>query len=257
MDNFAVVSDIHSNIAAFKAVLEDIKKYNPCDVVCLGDIVGYGPDPKKAVSMVRRNCSIVVKGNHDQAAIEYPQGFNQQAHDAIVWTKKSLKSLRLFSSEVRMNWNFLRRLPDSYSRDGMLFVHGSPRDPISEYIDEDDTFCLGYGGREKLEDIFSLIEQICFCGHTHIPGIITDELEFFTPEDFNNEFAIKSGRKLIVNVGSVGQPRDSLVESSYVLVKDNKILYKRVKYDVDATTEKIISNPSLSNSLANRLYRGL
>ncbi len=256
MNNFAVISDVHANVAALTAVLEDIKLMSPGRIICLGDIVGYGPEPKKALSLVRRNCDIVVKGNHDQAAIEYPEGFNKIAHEAIVWTKKSLKSLRLFSSEVRLNWRFLSQLPELYSEDGMLFLHGSPRNPICEYIDEDDTFDIYPSGREKLDDIFCMIDHLCFCGHTHIPGIFTEDYQFIHPEELESDFIVAPDKKFIINVGSVGQPRDAFCEASYVLYRDGRITYRRVEYDVSDTYNKIISNPSLSNFLADRLNRG-
>ena len=256
MNNFAVISDIHANVAAFEAVLEDIKSMSPESIICLGDIVGYGPEPKKTLSLVRKNCNIVIKGNHDQAAIEYPEGFNKIAHEAIVWTKRSLKSLRLFSSEVRMNWRFLQSLPEQYREDDMLFVHGSPRDPVSEYIDEDDTFEIYPSGREKLKDIFTYFDHICFCGHTHIPGIFTEDFEFIHPEVLCDGYTLDKKQKYIINVGSVGQPRDTFCEASYVLYRDNKVIYRRVEYDVSDTYNKIISNPCLSNFLADRLHRG-
>ena len=256
MNNFAVISDIHANVAAFKAVLDDINLMSPERIICLGDIVGYGPEPKKTLSMVRANCDIVIKGNHDQAAIEYPEGFNKIAHEAIVWTKRSLKSLRLFSSEVRMNWRFLQSLPELYKEDNMLFVHGSPREPVTEYIDEDDTFEIYPSGREKLKNIFTYINHICFCGHTHIPGIFTEDFEFIHPEVLNDGYTLDKKRKYIINVGSVGQPRDAFCEASYVLYRDGKINYRRVEYDVSDTYNKIISNPCLSNFLADRLHRG-
>lgn len=256
MDNFAVISDIHANVAALEAVLEDIKTMSPERIICLGDIVGYGPEPKKALSLIRKNCNIVLRGNHDQAAIEYPEGFNKIAHEAIVWTKRSLKSLRLFSSEVRMNWNFLRRLPKFYTEDDMIFVHGSPRDPLSEYIDEEDTFDFYPAGRRKLDDIFKDIQHICFCGHTHIPGVISSDYEFVHPEDLSGSYKIEEDKKYIINVGSVGQPRDLYCEASYVLFRDNAVTYRRVEYDVTDTYNKIIQNPCLSNFLADRLQRG-
>ena len=256
MNNFAVISDVHSNVAALEAVLDDISRKSPEQIICLGDIVGYGPEPKKAVSIVRRRCNIAVRGNHDQAAIEYPEGFNKTAHDAIIWTKRSLKSLRLFSSEVRTNWNYLRHLPRLHAEDGMLFVHGSPRNPICEYIDEEDTFSKYPAGRDKLDSIFKMIDHICFCGHTHIPGIMTEDYDFIHPGFLHEDYTVDPNKKYIINVGSVGQPRDNMCEASYVLFRNNKISYHRVEYDVDDTYKKIVLNPSLSNSLADRLHRG-
>ncbi len=256
MGCFAVISDIHANLAALEAVLADIESVGAERIICLGDIVGYGPEPKQTLSLVRRRCNIVVKGNHDQAAIEYPEGFNKVAHDAILWTKKSLKSLRLFSSEVRTNWNFLRHLPSYYSEDGMLFVHGSPRNPINEYVDEQDTYEVYKAGRRKLDDIFKQMEHICFCGHTHIPGIITEDYDFITPQEILGGFELIKGKKYLINVGSVGQPRDLYCEASYLICRDKRIEYRRVAYDVDDTYKKILSNPSLSNFLADRLHRG-
>ena len=132
----------------------------------------------------------------------------------------------------------------------MLFVHGSARNPLNEYVFPDDIY-----NQVKMEKIFALIDQYCFQGHTHIPGVFTESLEFFSPEELDFQYQLGS-QKLMVNVGSVGQPRNNDPRSSYVTIENGWIKFHRVAYDFETTIEKIYDTPDLDNFLGDRLREG-
>src|SRR5262245_13542615 len=135
----AILSDIHSNLEALQAVLDDIDRHGISEIYCLGDVVGYGPDPRACLDRVM-DCRLVLLGNHDQAAMFDPDGFCGPASRAIFWTRDVLESSRE-SREVRQRrWDFLAERPRSHCQDGMLFVHGSPRNPLNEYVFPEDVY---------------------------------------------------------------------------------------------------------------------
>ena len=255
MNDFAVISDIHANLAALVAVLADIRRQRVERIICLGDIVGYGPDPRECLTLVRRNCHVCLKGNHDLAVLMEPFGFNPRAHEAVLWTRKRIRERWFSSSEVRRNWGLLKRSPEKYRFNDMLFVHGSPRDPINEYVDEYDTDDLGFGPGSKIVEIMDSFGRVCFAGHTHQPGIITGDYRYVYPEEVDFHWEVAGG-KSFVNVGSVGQPRDGDPRAKYVIHRDDTIFFRLVEYDIKETAEKIREIPELHNSLAERLFKG-
>ena len=129
-------------------------------------------------------------------------------------------------------------------------MHGSPRNPLNEYVFPEDTY-----NRRKMEKIFALIKRCSFQGHTHVPGVFTEDFRFFSPEEIDNQYTI-GDEKLMINVGSVGQPRDGEPRSCYVILDDEVINYRRVEYDIDETVERIYALPELDNFLADRLRDG-
>jgi predicted phosphodiesterase len=173
----AIISDIHSNLEALQAVLADIKSQGISEVYCLGDVVGYGPNPRECIDLVMES-KLVLLGNHDQGAMFDPDGFNQSAEKAIFWTRQQLES----SSEPRQlrekRWEFLAERPRSHRENGYLFVHGSARNPLNEYVFPEDVY-----NQRKMERIFALVDKYCFQGHTHVPGIFTENMQFLSPED--------------------------------------------------------------------------
>jgi diadenosine tetraphosphatase ApaH/serine/threonine PP2A family protein phosphatase len=250
----AIISDIHSNYEAFVAVLEDIDKQNITEIYCLGDVVGYGPNPRECVDLVRK-CRIVLLGNHDQGAMFDPEGFNPPAERAIFWTRAQLET----SSEARTvreeRWEFLAERPRTFRENGMLFVHGSARNPLNEYVFPEDIY-----NHRKMERIFALVERYCFQGHTHVPGIFIEQLpddvyQFHSPEEIESVHPLDN-RKTLCNVGSVGQPRDGDWRACYILLDGETIRYRRVEYDVATTIQKIYAIPELENFLGDRLREG-
>lgn len=244
----AIISDIHGNLEALEAVLEDIQSQGIDKICCLGDIIGYGPNPGECIDHVMNRAAFTILGNHDQAALFDPEGFNSGAERAIFWTRKQLELGDRAANERR--WEFLGELP-RLRRDGKyLFVHGSARNPLNEYVFPEDIY-----NQRKMERIFSLVEQYCFQGHTHIPGIFTEDLNFLAPEELDFRYELGEG-KALVNVGSVGQPRNGDSRGSYVVLDGSVVEFKRVAYDLEKTAEKIYAIPELDNFLGDRLREG-
>ena len=163
MDKRAIISDIHGNLEALTAVLEDIRQQQVNRLYCLGDIVGYGPNPRQCIDLVMQ-MEVCVLGNHDQAALFDPEGFSSGAERAIFWTRRELEA----EGETPQNvarWQFLCELPRQHHENGLSFVHGSARNPLMEYVFPEDVHNPG-----KLQRIFGVMRQYCFQGHTHVPG---------------------------------------------------------------------------------------
>lgn len=245
----AIISDIHSNLEAAQAVLKDIEKHNVKEIYCLGDVVGYGPNPRECVDLVMK-CKVVLLGNHDQGAMFDPEGFNPPAERAIFWTRSQLESPGETRAVKERRWEFLAERPRSYKENGFLYVHGSARNPLNEYVFPEDIY-----NQRKMERIFALVERYCFQGHTHVPGIFTESLQFHSPEEIESTYRL-DGRKTLCNVGSVGQPRDGDWRACYILLDDETITFRRVEYDIDTTIKKIYAIPDLENFLGDRLRDG-
>lgn len=252
---YAIISDIHSNLSALNSVLADIKDKGIHRIVCLGDIVGYGPDPAECLRTIRKSCAWSVKGNHDLAVVLEPFGFGKNARDAAIWTKHQLEPTLLSTPFARRDWSWLQNLPDRMQKDGALYVHGSPRDPVMEYILPNDVGDETIGPTDKLTAIFDQLDGLCFVGHTHSPGVFTPDYSFYPPSDLGMEWVHKAGA-CIVNVGSVGQPRDNDPRSCYVTVDGSVIRFHRVAYDIDATVNRIHANAALADALGDRLRDG-
>jgi predicted phosphodiesterase len=245
----ALISDIHSNLEALEAVLTDIQSQGADDVYCLGDLVGYGPNPRECIDLVMR-CKLCLLGNHDQGALFDPEGFNSGAERAIFWTRLQLENGNGNASSKARRWDFLGELPRTHQENKILFVHGSARNPLNEYVFPEDIY-----NRRKLEKIFSLIQQYAFQGHTHVPGVFTEGCQFFSPEELDYQYALGE-EKVMVNVGSVGQPRDGNPNACYVLLDDGVVRFRRVEYPLENTIAKIYDVPELDNFLGDRLRDG-
>jgi predicted phosphodiesterase len=248
----ALISDIHGNLEALETVLLDIKQSAVDEIYCLGDIIGYGPNPCECLDLVMQRCKRTILGNHDQAALFDPDGFNPMALQAIYWTRDQLDSHGSSSVLINKRWDFLGELPRQIEEQQWLFVHGSPRDPTNEYVFPEYVF-----DQRKMELLFGKVEHVCFMGHTHIPGVFTTECEFISPDEF--DYTYQLGReKALVNVGSVGQPRDDDNRSCYVILDTdaNTLTYRRLDYDRDTTANKIYNVPELSDTLGDRLKHG-
>jgi diadenosine tetraphosphatase ApaH/serine/threonine PP2A family protein phosphatase len=253
----AVISDIHGNLAAFMAVLGDVAAQEITDIICLGDVVGYGPEPAECVEVAAARCRITLCGNHDAAVTGVAFGFNRYAREAIDWTRRQLKPGVFALPSTRARWEFLANLPQRLEEDGVLYVHGSPRDPVMEYIEEGDTADLGFGPSDKIVKIFEALSGPCFIGHTHRPGVITADYRWLAPKDLpDGVFAVEPGRKAIINVGSVGQPRDEDRRACYVVFDGERAAYRRVEYDYNRTREKMLAIPELDPRLGDRLGEG-
>lgn len=258
---YAIISDVHSNLAALKAVLDDIHKQGIPDeqILCLGDVVGYGPQPAECLDMVM-GLHITICGNHDWAVINEPIGFNRIARQALIWTKKILKPHWFsISGQVRKRYAFLENLPKEHELGDILLVHGSPRSPIEEYVLRSDFDEILGEMTNKMKENFEKTKRLAFCGHSHIPVILSDEPAYIDPHDFVDEpFELNEKRKYIINVGSVGQPRDHDPRSCYVILDTEKqtVRYRRVEYGIEETVAAIHATEELDEALAERLLIG-
>lgn len=244
----AFISDIHSNLEALEAVLTDIRVQGISEIYCLGDVVGYGPNPRECIDKAME-CKVCLLGNHDQGALFDPEGFNSGAERAIFWTRNQLESLGGNSDGFR-RWDFLGELPRNYQEGDLLFVHGSARNPLNEYVFPEDTY-----NQRKMEKLFALIPRHVFQGHTHVPGVFTENCRFFSPDELQYEYRL-TDEKAMINVGSVGQPRDSDPRSCYVVLDGDLVRFRRVEYPVEETIKKIYEIPELDNFLGDRLRDG-
>ena len=249
----ALISDIHGNMDALQTVLADIDTKNVDRIVCLGDIVGYGPNPLEALDLIRQRCEYAIIGNHDFAVLYEPTNFNVAAEQASFWTRSQFEvhgdpALR------KERLDYLGKLDIRRWEDDVLYVHASPRKPINEYIFPDDVL----QSPNKIRGIFERVKSICFVGHTHCQGVFTSEPEFYLPVEIGWKFRFEKGKKAIVNPGSVGQPRDRDPRAAYAIydAKENLVEFMRLEYDIDAVAKKIQNIPNLHNFLATRLYDG-
>jgi len=244
---YAIISDIHSNLEALQTVLKTIEQEKIDKIVCLGDIVGYGPDPNECIALVQQNCEIILTGNHDFACIESSElfYFNQYAAKAVEWTVTVL---------TKENLDYLAKLPLVGKVEDFYLVHSSPFEPRSwDYI-------LSLDDAEFNFSKFDEAYQICFIGHSHQPVIYVQYLENeykYYKQLKDHSTQLKQDERYIMNVGSVGQPRDYNPDAAFGIVDTATQVYelKRVKYDVNKTFKKMIS-ANLPQFLADRLLVG-
>jgi diadenosine tetraphosphatase ApaH/serine/threonine PP2A family protein phosphatase len=245
----ALVSDIHANLEALEAVSADIASKKVSATFCLGDIVGYGPDPKACLDKAME-FEFTIMGNHDHAVFVEPSGFNTPAENAVFWTRQVLDAEPNMDLR-RRRWEFVAKMEEFREQDGSLFVHGSPHRPMHEYLFPDEAEV----NLARLSDAFERVKHICFVGHTHLPGLFTETYDFLVPSQIDHRYIV-SDRKVIVNVGSVGQPRDLDARACYVTVDGCEVRWHRVPYDHKTTMEKILAVKELDEFLANRLAEG-
>ncbi len=256
---FAVISDIHSNLEALTTVLADIERRGIKTIYCLGDVIGYGPNPKECLDLIIEKTCWCVLGNHDYAVFYEPTNFNYGAEQASFWTREVLETEQKQGSRNR-RWDFLGTLPMRqtlkypFNSEALMldFVHASPRRPINEYIFPDDV----YNNPLKVRMLFERVRHICFVGHTHMPGVFLDEPDFYLPAELGDKYPIVETEKAIINIGSVGQPRDKDNRASYVFVEDKEVHFVRLEYDYETTMKKILAIDELDRFHAERLQNG-
>ncbi len=221
-----VISDLHANLTALDAVIADAGAFDA--VWCLGDLVGYGPDPNEVVARVRAFPNLVcLLGNHDAAALKVIDAdtFNHEARLAIYWTQQSLTDGSVF---------FLQSLPERQVINGVTLVHGSPRQPVWEYLLDTRTATLNFSHFDT---------PYCFVGHTHLP------VEYYLPDEAQiarlvvpeTPLELTMAPRAIFNPGSVGQPRDRDPRASYAIYNPdhNTWEYRRVAYDIPAVQARM------------------
>ncbi len=238
-----VISDIHANLTALETILQEAGNFDAA--WCLGDLVGYGPDPNECIELIQTlpNLACIV-GNHDCAVINQldPSSFNPEARLAIQWTQKELS---------KENHDFLEKLPEKLVIEGVTIVHGSPRHPVWEYLLDTQTASISF-------DYFDT--SFCFIGHTHLPVIYSLEqkgdnsatLRIPKPNHIL-ELPIRS----MINPGSVGQPRDRDTRSAFAIfdTENQRWNYRRIPYDIPSV-QKRMYKAHLSERHINRLSAG-
>jgi predicted phosphodiesterase len=239
---YGIFADIHSNLEAFKAVLKVLNREKVDKYLCAGDVVGYGANPQECIDKIKEENITTVAGNHDWGAVELfsKNYFNPAAYEAILWTKNNLDEVaRLFLGSLQL----------VLQSEDLTLVHGTLVKP------EEFDYLLDI---DAASETFELLEtKLCFVGHSHAPGV-------FVKENGNilyleeNSLEIKNGNKYIINVGSVGQPRDGDPRAAYcVYDKEEKTaVIKRVEYDVKTASKKIIKS-GLPKYLGERLLLGM
>jgi len=249
----AIISDLHSNREALEAVFAHIREQGISTLYCLGDVVGYGPEPEFCVDLVRGHAKVCLMGNHDEALFHDASDFNPHARIAIEYTREKMRPRWYSSSERKGRWKWLRELPLVHKEGRFTFVHGSPRDPVREYVLSTD----GFLNPSKLSAIFDSFDDIAIGGHTHHPGMHSEDLRF-TGLDGRDQLTLPlpEGRKFFINVGSTGQPRDGDNRACYAVLEDDQVSWFRVNYDFRSTMDKIMNTGQLSEILARRLAIG-
>jgi diadenosine tetraphosphatase ApaH/serine/threonine PP2A family protein phosphatase len=246
----ALISDIHGNLSALEAVFADIDSRGIEEVYFLGDLVGYGPDPKACTDIVSSRASVHLMGNHDHALLTQAIGFNPVAKEAIDCLREEMRPGEGQADKQR-RWDYLGGLAKTHVEGDLMFVHASPRDPIYEYVLATDAVF----GREKLQKIFEKMQRFCFVGHTHVPGVMTEEPRWYGVKELDYEWEYVPGKQ-IVNLGSVGQPRDRDNRASYLEMDENGCRWHRVEYDIQSVIDKVKSISCLDDRNGLRLLRG-
>jgi len=243
-----IISDIHANLKAFEAVLEDAA--GKWDIIWfLGDLVGYGPDPNECVAELKKHNHIALSGNHDQAVLGNLdiKLFNREANFAITWTRQEL------TAESK---KYLESIPSKRIKDPFTLAHASPRYPVWEYIIDPGTAAENF-------DWFQT--PYCFVGHTHVPIIFEERQNNFREIYMRAPYYSKTSppfplgeQRLIINPGSVGQPRDSDPRAAYALLDTDNLTcnFKRIEYDIFATQRRM-EKCGMPRRLVERLAHGV
>ncbi len=239
---YAIFSDIHSNLEAFEAVIQALGKESIDRYFCVGDVVGYAANPCECIQKLKAIASITVAGNHDWASVNlFPlECFNLPARKAVAWTALVLKD---------EDKEFLRGLKPVYHNEDLTLVHSTLNQPeVFNYLID----------LLSIESTFSVLKNnICFVGHSHIPAIFYQDAKGNICLSKEKKIQVLPGNKFIVNVGSIGQPRDGNPEAAYCIYDTKTMLVeiKRAIYNVELTKQKIIS-AGLSVFLGERLLVG-
>jgi diadenosine tetraphosphatase ApaH/serine/threonine PP2A family protein phosphatase len=240
---WAILSDIHGNLEAFKAVLNFLLKEDILKLAFLGDAVGYGANPNECVDIIKDRADVFIAGNHDYAVtgLTDVSSFNSVARTAIEWTKEQL---------TYKNRSFLSGLSLIDIKDDFTFVHSTPCNPQNwDYL-----FSLS----DVIKGFNFYHNRICFIGHSHIPAVFIKDNEGRVYPSGSLTVHLREGFRYIINVGSIGQPRDGISEAAFGIcdTKESVFTLKRVPYDI-ATAQKKIIEAGLPEYLAKRIAIGV
>ena len=243
----AIVSDIHGNYEALQVALGLMAEMGISDedIFCLGDVIGYGPQPAECLKESHR-FAWNIQGNHEAALITGGARFNPRAQEAIKWTMDQLE----FEEKLWLTTEWDTIVNDEET--GLTYVHGSPRNHTEDYI-----LPARAHKADFMEPIFEMIQRACFIGHTHIPGVFRENLTFEHPLEMGGEIDLSGEEgKIFLNVGSVGQPRDQNVQGCFVTLDGDKVTWHRFQYDLEKVVQMIYDIELLDNQLGDRLKIG-
>jgi len=250
---YAIISDIHGNLHALMAVLDSLAGHEVEELICLGDIVGYGPAPDRCLDIICNYSSITVRGNHDEAVIDPLKAdlFNGAARQAIYWTRDFLGPLHI---------DALNRLkPVEHLNGDVMCVHDCPVPAPTDYVHDKQMAALAFRGVDR---------QICLLGHTHVPMVFQApctniDADYTLPEVVawllrnGEEIELEPGKRFICNPGSIGQPRDCDPRASFAVLDLDRMTFAvhRVEYDI-AAAQAATQEAGLPSILAQRLAIG-
>jgi predicted phosphodiesterase len=242
---YAIISDLHANLEATLKCFQEIEKLNADKIICLGDLVDYCANPNEVIEIVKEKCNVTILGNHDEAQInfEVSDWFNDYAKKSSIHTRKVIG---------KDNLEYLKTLPILHSENDLLFVHSSPLNPFEyNYILSEISAMYNFN---------SFTEKICFIGHSHYPLIfeLSNNFAVLVDNKYYNDINLDKNKRYIINVGSVGQPRDGNFKLSFGFFDTETYNYKNIRavYDVNLTSKKILKE-KLPKLLAERILQGL
>ncbi|MCP3919855.1 MAG: metallophosphoesterase family protein [bacterium] len=271
----AIISDLHANTPAVEVALTDARARGVRRIVCLGDVVGYGANPRACLDYVMQLCGpepvwngrgvvdgeesevlspgLCLQGNHEDALLGSAEDFNPKARAAIEWTRDEINR-DPDPERGYAYWDFIGALEPARRDEVAMFAHGSPRDPVREYMLPRDI-----RNREKMAANFDHMDRgVCFVGHSHVPAIYYEDGSIYRPSGTEGPYELGdlSKNRAIINVGSVGQPRDGDNRLSYVVFDGQNVTFIRLDYDHEAAASAIRAVPELPDFLADRLAVG-
>jgi len=248
-------------------MLADAKARGVERFVCLGDVIGYGAEPRDTLDWVMRLCSetpsaegfgelepgLCLQGNHEYALLNSAEDFNPKARAAIEWTRGAVNAAPDRERSYAY-WEFLDTLSSSANDGTAMFCHGSPRDPVREYLLPQDIV-----DDAKMNALFGAMDApICFVGHSHVPAVFYEDRRLFQPKGTEGPYELGevNSTRVLINVGSVGQPRDGDNRLSYVVFDGQRVTFVRLDYDYEMAAALIREVPELPDYLADRLALG-
>ncbi|WP_372370611.1 metallophosphoesterase [Candidatus Uabimicrobium sp. HlEnr_7] len=280
MTKYAVLSDIHANLAALDVVLDDIDERNIEEIIVLGDVIGYGPSPRECWKEISEQATFILIGDHEQDVISNARPADEMA----AWTAKKMKNLDSWDAFARMTkTNLTEHAQKIY--EGNFFVHAAPKNTTKERIWPGyEDFYISYNSQldKRLQGFMNdFPTDHGFFGHTHIPTVMTGyencsifdtggpwnkELTFIGPNSIfyvpkgNTRIDNIEGKLVFINPGSVGQPKDGDNRACYAIYDENSIEFIRLEYDIEETKgklEKLSVDKEITSHLSERLQKGL